>query len=259
MPTLAKFIAMPPPIVPAPSTPHVSMSRIGVSLAMSGILFAARSAKNAYRWAADWAPVTSSTNSFLSTFRPSSNGRLAAASMHWMLYSGARKPRDLLGDRRAELGEQFGVALGLGDLVVTVADPLERQASATAWLANATAAARRAATSPSAVTSSISPLSSASALPMWRPDVIISSAFGTPTRRGSRWVPPAPGSRPRLTSGRPNFAEATAPPGSGRTARPRGRRRAPCRGSRRSRGPAHPPSPPGPPAGWLPTSRRRTR
>ena len=129
MPTLAKFIAMPPPIVPAPSTPHVSMSRIGVSLAMSGILFAARSAKNAYRWAADCGPVTSSMNSFCSTFRPSSNGRLAAASMHWMLYSGARKPRAFVGDRPAEVGEQFGVALRRGDLVVAVAHPLQRQAA----------------------------------------------------------------------------------------------------------------------------------
>jgi hypothetical protein len=47
MPTFAKFIAMPPPIVPAPSTPHFCTSMIGVSLAMSGILLAARSAKNA--------------------------------------------------------------------------------------------------------------------------------------------------------------------------------------------------------------------
>ena len=34
-------------------------------------------------------------------------------------------------------------------------------------------------------------------------DVIISSAFWTPVTRGSRWVPPAPGSRPSFTSGRP--------------------------------------------------------
>ncbi len=33
---------------------------------------------------------------------PSSKGRFAAASTHWMMYSGARNPRDLLGDRGAE-------------------------------------------------------------------------------------------------------------------------------------------------------------
>ena len=35
-------------------------------------------------------------------------------------------------------------------------------------------------------------------------------AFSTPIRRGRRCVPPAPGSRPSLTSGRPTFADATA-------------------------------------------------
>ena len=37
------------------------------------------------------------------------------------------------------------------------------------------------------------------------PLVIISSAFSTPTMRGRRCVPPAPGSRPRFTSGRPQL------------------------------------------------------
>ena len=127
MPTLAKFIAMPPPIVPAPSTPHVSMSRIGVSLPMSGILFAARSAKNAYRWAADCGPVTSSTNSFCSTLMPSSNGRLAAASMHWMLYSGARNPRAFLAIDRRKLANSSVSPLAARDLVVAIAHLLQRE------------------------------------------------------------------------------------------------------------------------------------
>ena len=42
------------------------------------------------------------------------------------------------------------------------------------------------------------------------PEVIISSAGRTPIRRGSRWVPPAPGSRPSFTSGSPHWAEGTA-------------------------------------------------
>ena len=42
------------------------------------------------------------------------------------------------------------------------------------------------------------------------PEVIISTAFSAPTTRGRRWVPPAPGSKPRFTSGKPNLALATA-------------------------------------------------
>jgi len=45
MPALAKFIAMPPPIVPAPSTAAFLMSRLLVSPGTSGILAASRSAK----------------------------------------------------------------------------------------------------------------------------------------------------------------------------------------------------------------------
>ena len=46
--------------------------------------------------------------------------------------------------------------------------------------------------------------------PTGEPLVTMSSALAAPTMRGSRWVPPAPGSRPSLTSGRPSFAEGTA-------------------------------------------------
>ena len=53
MPALAKLIAMPPPIVPAPMTAAVLIGRVGVSSGTSGILAAARSAKNAWRSAFD--------------------------------------------------------------------------------------------------------------------------------------------------------------------------------------------------------------
>ena len=43
-----------------------------------------------------------------------------------------------------------------------------------------------------------------------RPTTIIGSAASTPTTRGSRCVPPAPGRMPSLTSGSPSFAEGTA-------------------------------------------------
>ena len=49
MPALRKFIAMPPPMVPAPITATFLISRCGVSSGTSGILLAARSPKKAWR------------------------------------------------------------------------------------------------------------------------------------------------------------------------------------------------------------------
>ena len=42
-----------------------------------------------------------------------------------------------------------------------------------------------------------------------RPEPMRSSAAGTPTSRGRRCVPPAPGTTPSLTSGNPSCAPAT--------------------------------------------------
>ena len=53
MPAFAKFIAMPPPIVPQPMTAADATGRAGVPFGTSGILPAARSAKNACRCAFD--------------------------------------------------------------------------------------------------------------------------------------------------------------------------------------------------------------
>ena len=49
MPAFRKFIAMPPPIVPAPMTATRWTGRSGVSSGTSAILLAARSAKKAWR------------------------------------------------------------------------------------------------------------------------------------------------------------------------------------------------------------------
>jgi hypothetical protein len=59
-------------------------------------------------------------------------------------------------------------------------------------------------TSPS-VSRSTRPMASASSALTWRAVSMMSSARPWPTSRGSRWVPPAPGIRPSLTSGRPNL------------------------------------------------------
>ena len=59
-----------------------------------------------------------------------------------------------------------------------------------------------------AAISSMRPVSRACFAPIGSPLLIMSSASGTPTRRGRRCVPPAPGSRPSFTSGKPNLASA---------------------------------------------------
>ncbi|MQM39778.1 hypothetical protein KBTX_03810 [wastewater metagenome] len=52
--------------------------------------------------------------------------------------------------------------------------------------------------------SSTRPLRAAERALTWRPVSIMSSASGSPTSRGSRWVPPPPGNSPSWTSGRPS-------------------------------------------------------
>ena len=53
MPAERKFIAMPPPMVPAPITPTLLIGFVGVSGPMSAIFAACRSAKNTCRCALD--------------------------------------------------------------------------------------------------------------------------------------------------------------------------------------------------------------
>ena len=60
------------------------------------------------------------------------------------------------------------------------------------------------------ISRSTRPAASASAAPIGLPDTHMSIAFSTPTRRGRRCVPSAPGMMPRLTSGRPIRASGSA-------------------------------------------------
>ena len=62
----------------------------------------------------------------------------------------------------------------------------------------------------SSAISSIKPISRHCFAGTCCPEVTISRAFWAPTIRGKRWVPPAPGSNPRFTSGRPHLAEGIA-------------------------------------------------
>src|SRR5438105_6240530 len=91
MPALAKHMAMPPPMVPAPITAAERIGRAGVSSGTSGTLEAARSAKNTWRRALDSGELINSMNSLRSTCTPSSNvsSDAATASTH---LSGAGYP-----------------------------------------------------------------------------------------------------------------------------------------------------------------------
>ena len=89
MPALAKFMAMPPPMVPAPSTAAFFTSRTGVSSGTSGIFEVWRSAKNAWRSAFDSVALDQRAKRARSCLRPSSNGSVAAASAQPTISSGA--------------------------------------------------------------------------------------------------------------------------------------------------------------------------
>ena len=89
MPALAKFIAMPPPMVPAPISAADLISCVGVSSGTSGILLTCRSAKNRWRSAFDSLVARSFSNSSRSRCTPLANGSVTAASTQSTMVSGA--------------------------------------------------------------------------------------------------------------------------------------------------------------------------
>ena len=88
-PMLAKFIAMPPPMVPAPITATDLTALCGVLDGTSGTLAAARVAKKTCLNAFDSVLFSSSTNAARSSSKPSSNGLVTAASTASMHLPGA--------------------------------------------------------------------------------------------------------------------------------------------------------------------------
>ena len=122
-----------------------------------------------------------------------------------MQFSGARKPRVWRATDLRNSAKTSGLPRTAPTLSSRSRIFLSGRFSATIFSANATPAAAR---SPSTI-SSMRPTLSASSAPIGSPLTIIDSAFGTPTTRGSRWVPPAPGRMPSFTSGRPKRAPFT--------------------------------------------------
>ena len=84
MPALAKHMAIPPPMVPAPITAAERIGRVGVSPGTSGTFAAARSARNTCLSAFDSGELISSMKSCRSKGAPSSKGfsEAATASTH---------------------------------------------------------------------------------------------------------------------------------------------------------------------------------
>ena len=201
MPALAKFMAMPPPIVPAPMMPAVlivALRRVGRHVEHLGGLALGEEVVALRRRLGE---VSSSWNSSRSRLMPSSNGSSTAACTHLMMLHGALKPR-------ARRAIAFSVSLNRsGDSSVALRSRTRRRGAfcATSIWACATAPASR---SPSTM-ASMMPLLLASGAGMWRPEMMASSAYFAPVRRGRRCVPPAPGRMPRWTSGRPTRVVAS--------------------------------------------------
>ncbi len=206
MPALAKHIAMPPPIVPPPITAACAIGRGRVPSGMPGTLAASRSAKKTWRCAFDWSPATSLRKSSLSRRRPSSNGSVKALRTASTQAAGASRPRSLRVNAAAAASNAPGSARAGASLSSRSRTRRNGRFSARTRRAKTIASVVR---SPSAIASR-TPSASASAAGIGSPVTIILSAFSGPTSRGRRCVPPAPGRRPSLTSGRPTRAVGAA-------------------------------------------------
>ena len=204
MPALAKFMAMPPPMVPQPSTPHASRScaaacrpaRRGPSP-----LRARRRSSSAAQPTACRSPARGRAR--LPWRGPRRTAASTAASMQRMLYSGAWKPRVLRAILRRNSAKSPGFFFASSIFSLRSRIFWSGRFSASTFFANATALATR---SPSRDLVDQAVGERFVAADRIADRRIISSAFGTPTTRGSRWVPPAPGSRPIFTSGWPYCA-----------------------------------------------------
>ena len=199
-------MAIPVPMVPAPITATDATLR---GLTPSGRPVtrpAARSAKNTCRRAADTGPSISCLNRRPSSAKPASMERVAPYSTASMIEIGAGYSlKAVLAVFRAN----WQSACRSGSFTL-------RSRARGSGLPSRSAAAEASATATAAPIRSASTTLSNSgdlanrATGNGSPDNITLSAPSTPIRRGRRCVPPAPGSRPSFTSGRPIRAVASA-------------------------------------------------
>ena len=205
IPALANDIAMPPPMVPAPMMATRSTLRGLVPSGTPAILAASRSEKKAYRCAFDWSPDTSFRKPSRSFFSPSSNGRSMAAPTASAAANGASSPRAFLVRAATALVKIERSALAAASLLSSSRSLRKGRFSASTLRAKPSPPEA----GPSTI-SSISPFFNASVALIGSPPTIILTASSGPTARGRRCVPPAPGSRPSFTSGRPSRASLVA-------------------------------------------------
>ena len=190
-------------MVPAPMMPTRLTDFASVPAAIPSILAAARSAKNWCRSALDCGSAMQASKACLSIFSPSSKGAVPAAFRQSRIRWGAVCPlRRLAIVSRAPESSAMSSSLNCRGMSLVRRLPAPRLSSSAA---KSVAACAR---SPP-LTSSTMPATCASLALSGRPLVIISIAVLRPVSRGSRWVPPAPGSRPKLTSGNPTLAVST--------------------------------------------------
>ena len=207
MPAERKFMAMPPPIVPAPITPTLLIGFVGTSGPMSATFAACRSAKNTCRCAFDCVVGRSAMNICRSLTIPSSNLSSTAFLTDSIAFSQASKPRNFLALALRMASKISGWPRAGSSLSERSRTFFKGAFSAISRRAKAIADSR---SFPSSASSSTTPHSLASRAPNGVPERMTSSAFSTPMSRGSRCVPPAPGMSPSLISGRPHFADGTA-------------------------------------------------
>ena len=123
-----------------------------------------------------------------------------------ILYSGASKPLNLRALALRNSSKMAGIGARLGELVVALAGLRDRPDVAAPPRRRRPHAARGRPRSAGRRGRSHRPPSRRSDCRS-RPSP---APCATPATRGSRWVPPAPGSRPSFTSGTPSFADGTA-------------------------------------------------
>ena len=185
MPALAQAMAMPPPIVPAPTIATDVDGRRRVRGQARHLGHGALGEERVDERLGLFGPGALEEQLALAHGSPWSNGSVAAAAIASTATSGASRcvapwrparvrPRASRAGRSAAAACPYARACG----AAARAGPLSR----------APATRRPATRSPSTI-QSMSPACSASSALMGRPETHISSAFSTPTRRGSRCVP----------------------------------------------------------------------
>ena len=195
-------MAMPPPMVPPPITTSLPTGSTCVSAGRPGTRCASRSPKKMCRSALDCSPATRLANKSRSFCKPSSKGMVKEARTASTQPFGLSCPRARFNKAPAAASN----AAISWPAILSVR--LRARVKFRPRLARAKAMAP-ASKSPS-ITASIKPSFSASVAFTGSPGTMIFSAASGPISRGRRCVPPAPGTKPRFTSGRPRFASASA-------------------------------------------------